>query len=481
MAGKRASGEGSRKSEIRNQKSEVRSQKSEVRSQKKEEKRSLNGTGRKQGMKCIVVVGAQWGDEGKGKVVDYLAASFDYIARYAGGHNAGHTVIFNGHRFILQLIPCGILRPGRHAVIGPGVVVDPAALVGELDTLHKAGIEVAGRLHISNRAHLIFPYHRQMDKAAEAARGSGKIGTTARGIGPAYEDKMARHGLRVCDLMDAELFRQKLARVVQEKDAICRATYGVPLDAAGHAEEYLTLGVRIREFVCDTAELLNGALSEGKPVLVEGAQGTMLDIDHGTYPYVTSSSATAGGACTGLGIPPTHIAGVVGVTKAYTTRVGSGPFPTEMPDLEAKEVRDRGNEYGAVTGRPRRCGWLDLFMLRYAVMLNGISSLVVTKLDVFDTQREIQVCVGYRYKGAVLREMPAEIEILEQVKPEYRTLPGWCSSTFGVRDAAALPQAARDYLAFISDQLGVEIGMISTGPERDATIVPAESQLARWL
>ena len=432
-------------------------------------------------MKAIVVVGAQWGDEGKGKVVDYLAGSFDYIARCAGGHNAGHTVIFNGQRFILQLIPCGILRPGKHAVIGSGVVVDPAALVAELASLQKAGIDVTGRLHLSNRAHLIFPYHRQMEKAAEAARGAAKIGTTSRGIGPAYEDKMARHGLRVCDLMEPEGFRKKLERLLGEKNAISTAAYGAPLDVGGLLDEYLALGERIRGFVTDTAALLNRALEQGRNVLIEGAQGTMLDIDHGTYPYVTSSSATAGGACTGLGLAPTRISGIVGVTKAYTTRVGSGPFPTEMPDLEASEVRDRGREYGAVTGRPRRCGWLDLVMLRYAVMLNGIDSLVVTKLDVFDTQREIQVCVGYRYNGAPIREMPAAAEQFAEVTPVYRTLPGWCSSTYGIRDAAALPPAARDYLKFISGELGVEIGMISTGPERDATIVAPGSKLSAWL
>ncbi len=432
-------------------------------------------------MKSVVVVGAQWGDEGKGKVVDYLAASFDYIARCAGGHNAGHTVIFNDHRFILQLIPCGILRSGKHAVIGSGVVVDLSALIAEIENLGKAGIDVTGRLYLSNRAHLIFPYHRQMEKAAEAARGANKIGTTSRGIGPAYEDKMARHGLRVCDLLDPAGFREKLERVLREKDAVCRAAYGASLDVAGMVEQSLELGARIRGFIIDTAELLNGALEKGQSVLFEGAQGTMLDIDHGTYPYVTSSSATAGGACTGLGVPPTHITGVGGVTKAYTTRVGSGPFPTEMPDLEAKQVRDRGQEYGAVTGRPRRCGWLDLAMLRYAVMLNGIDSLVVTKLDVFDTQREIQVCTGYRYKGALIHEMPASADELARVTPEYCALPGWCNSTYGVRDAAALPKAARDYLKFISDQLGVEIGMISTGPEREATIICTGTKMASWL
>ncbi len=432
-------------------------------------------------MPAIVIVGAQWGDEGKGKVVDYLAGSFDYTARYGGGHNAGHTVIFGGHRFILQLIPCGILRPGKRAVIGSGVVVDPAALVAEMDTLAKAGIEVNGRLFISNRAHVIFPYHRQMEKAAEAARGAAKIGTTSRGIGPSYEDKMARRGLRICDLMDREAFPPKLADILKEKDSICRAAFGQPLETAGLAAQYLQLAERLRGYVTDTSALLNTALSEGRSVLLEGAQGTMLDIDHGTYPYVTSSSCTAGGACTGLGIAPRRITGVVGVTKAYTTRVGSGPFPTEMPDLEAKELRDRGKEYGAVTGRPRRCGWLDLAMLRYAITLNAIDSLVVTKLDVFDTQPEIQVCTRYRYKGSPILEMPAKVEMFEHITPEYKALRGWCAPTSSLHNDQGLPAAARDYLKFVSDQLQVEIGMISTGPERDATFIPPGTKLASWL
>ena len=432
-------------------------------------------------MNSIVVVGAQWGDEGKGKVVDYMAASFDYIARCAGGHNAGHTVIYDGKRFVLQLIPCGILRPGRHAIIGSGVVVDPAALVAELDSLASAGITVDGRLHLSNRAHLIFPYHRQMEVAAETARGASKIGTTSRGIGPTYEDKMARQGLRVCDLMEPERFREKLSKVICQKNAICRSAYGTELSVEGLAEKYLEYAERLRPFVTDTMALVNGVLDQKKSVLFEGAQGTMLDIDFGTYPFVTSSNATSGGACTGLGVAPTRISGVVGITKAYTTRVGSGPFPTEMPDLEAGEVRSRGNEYGAVTGRPRRCGWLDLVILRYAVMLNGISSLVVTKLDVFDTQREIQVCVGYRYKGSPVKEMPATAEDLAAMTPEYRTLPGWRTSTEGKRNGDKLPSVAEDYLKFIADYLGVEIGMVSTGPERDATLVTPGSQMASWL
>ena len=432
-------------------------------------------------MKSVVVVGAQWGDEGKGKVVDYLAGSFDYIARCAGGHNAGHTVIFNGDRFVLQLIPCGILRPARHAVIGAGVVVDPEALVNEIQMLAKAGIDVSGRLHVSNRAHLIFPYHRELERAAEAARGANKIGTTSRGIGPAYEDKMARRGLRMCDLLDPPAFREKAARVVAEKNRLAKGAYGADIDFSHEVEQTLRLGERIRAYITDTSALLNSAMDGGHSVLFEGAQGTMLDIDHGTYPYVTSSNATSGGAATGLGVPPTKISAVLNVSKAYTTRVGSGPFPTEMPDLEAKEVRERGKEFGAVTGRPRRCGWLDLMVLRYAKMINGMDSLVITKLDVFDTQREIQVCTGYRYKGSPIHEMPASAEELESVTPEYKSLPGWCQSTYGVRDAAQLPKAALNYLRFISDSLDAEIGMISTGPERDATIIPAGTLFASWL
>jgi len=431
--------------------------------------------------RAIVIVGAQWGDEGKGKVVDYLASAFDYSARYGGGHNAGHTVIINSHKFVLQLVPCGILRPGKKAVIGAGVVVDPAALISEVESIRKGGLEVDGRLFLSNRAHLIFPFHRELEKSAEAARGPHRIGTTSRGIGPAYEDKMARCGLRVCDLMDAERFERKLAHIIEEKDAFSRACYGRGLETQGILEKYRELGGKIRGYVADTSALLNGALAEGKSVLFEGAQGTMLDIDHGTYPYVTSSSATAGGACTGLGIAPTRVTGVIGVTKAYTTRVGGGPFPTEMPDLDAQAVRDRGNEYGAVTGRPRRCGWLDLVMLRYAVQVNGIDSLVVTKLDVFDTQKEIQVCVGYKYKGSRLEQMPAEAEVLAEVTPEYKTVPGWQQQTEHIRDAKDLPKAASDYLKFASDWLGTEIGMISTGPERDATLVPPGTKLASWL
>jgi adenylosuccinate synthase len=431
--------------------------------------------------KAVSIVGAQWGDEGKGKVVDYLASSFDYTARYAGGHNAGHTVIFNGNKFILQLIPSGILRPGKKAIIGAGTVVDLAALVGELENLKKSGIDVRGRLFLSKRAHVIFPYHREMDRAAESARGAAAIGTTSRGIGPAYEDKAARRGIRVCDLLNATRFREKLERVIAEKDAISAASYGHKLETAGLFEQTIEIAAHIRGLIADTTALLNSALDAGETVLFEGAQGTMLDIDHGTYPFVTSSNAISGGATTGLGVGPTRITGVVGVTKAYTTRVGSGPFPTEMLDGDAEAVRARGNEFGAVTGRPRRCGWLDLPVLRYAKMLNGIDSLVVTKLDVFDSQSEIKVCTGYKYKGSPIKEMPPEIEVLSEVEPVYHTLPGWQQPTPNAREVKDLPVAARDYLNFISDALQVEIGMISTGPERDATIIARGTKLASWL
>jgi adenylosuccinate synthase len=431
--------------------------------------------------KAVAIVGAQWGDEGKGKVVDFLASSFDYTARYAGGHNAGHTVIFNNHKYVLQLIPSGILRPGKKAIIGPGTVVDLAALVGELENLKKSGIDVRGRLFLSKRAHVILPYHREMDRAAEAARGAAAIGTTSRGIGPAYEDKAARRGIRVCDLLDPDRFREKLDRVVAEKDLISVASYGHKLETAGLFEQTMETAAHIRDLIADTTALINTALDNGESVLFEGAQGTMLDIDHGTYPFVTSSNAISGGAMTGLGVGPTRVTGVVGVTKAYTTRVGSGPFPTEMLDGDAEAVRARGNEFGAVTGRPRRCGWLDLPVLGYAKMLNGIDSLVVTKLDVFDSQSEIKVCTGYKYKGSPLSEMPPEIEILSAVEPVYRTLPGWQKSTPEAREVKDLPVAARDYLNFISDALQLEIGMISTGPERDATIVTRGTKLASWL
>jgi adenylosuccinate synthase len=432
--------------------------------------------------KTAVIVGAQWGDEGKGKIVDVLSENFSVVARYAGGHNAGHTVIINGKKFILQLVPCGVLRNGCCSVIGNGVVLDPLAFLKEVAGLREAGVKVDGNLFVSNRAHVILPYHRMIELAAENAPGRVKIGTTSRGIGPAYEDKMGRRGLRVADLLDLKLLKKHIENAVREKNMIAHALFNSePLDADKMYSEYAAAAEKIAPFVRDTAVLLNQALDNGSSILFEGAQGTMLDIDHGTYPFVTSSSATSGGVATGMGVPPTKIRHVLGISKAYTTRVGGGPFPTEMPDLEANEVRDRGKEFGAVTGRPRRCGWLDLAELRYAKMINGIDSLVVTKLDVFDTQREIKVCVGYTYKGAPIHEMPASAEQYERVTPVYKSLPGWCQSTYGIRAASELPKAALEYLRFVSDFLQVEIGMISTGPERDATIIQPGTLLAGWL
>ena len=433
-------------------------------------------------MSTVIVVGAQWGDEGKGKVVDFLAADYDIVARYQGGHNAGHTVVVDGKKFVLQLIPSGILHPGKWVVIGSGVVLDPAALLSELESLAESGITATGRLFVSNRAHLIFPHAREMERAAEAALGPLKIGTTARGIGPTYEDKMGRRGLRTCDLLEPERFRQKLHDLLEHKNALARALYGkAALDSAPVIEQYLGYAERLRPFISDVAFLLAEARRAGKAILCEGAQGTMLDVDHGTYPFVTSSSATAGGACTGLGIPPAAITDVLGVTKAYTTRVGSGPFATEVSGKIAETLRERGGEYGAVTGRPRRCGWLDLMVLRYSALLNGITSLVVTKLDVLDQLAEIPVCVGYRYKGTPLREMPPEADVLEALEPEYQTLLGWQSSTRGLAAYEQLPQKARDYLQYVADQVEVEIGMVSTGPQRAETILLPDSRLASWF
>ncbi len=433
-------------------------------------------------MSTVVVVGTQWGDEGKGKVVDYLAAPFDIIARYQGGHNAGHTVVVDGRKFILQLIPSGILRENRWAVIGSGVVLDPAALLDELANLEKAGVHTEGRLFISNRTHLIFPYHRELEKAAEAALGPLKIGTTARGIGPTYEDKMGRRGLRACDLLDTDSLRPKLQALVELKTKLARALYGkTDVNFLPLIEQYIGYAGKLRGYITDVPLLLAEGRRAGKRTLCEGAQGTMLDVDHGTYPFVTSSSATAGGACIGLGIPPTAVRGVLGVTKAYTTRVGSGPFASEMTGPAAEALRERGNEYGAVTGRPRRCGWLDLEVLRYSALINGITSFVITKLDILDTLAEIPVCVGYRYKGSPHKGMPADPEVFEAIEPVYENVPGWQTETRGLRDWKDLPQRARDYLKFVSDSVGVEIGMISTGPGREETILLPDSQLASLL
>ena len=371
--------------------------------------------------KAAVIVGAQWGDEGKGKIVDVLSQNFSIVARYAGGHNAGHTVIINGKKFVLQLVPCGVLRPGCRSVIGNGVVLDPMAFLKEVAALRETGVKVDGSLFVSNRAHVILPYHRLIELASENAPGRVKIGTTSRGIGPTYEDKMGRRGLRVADLLDLQLLKTHIQNACHEKNMIAHALFNSePLDADKMYEEYAEASVKIAPFVCDTASLLNKALAHGDSIVFEGAQGTMLDIDHGTYPFVTSSSATSGGAVTGSGVAPTAIDTVIGVTKAYCTRVGGGPFPTEAQDANGDMLRKRGNEFGAVTGRPRRCGWIDLPLLRYAGMINGISWLVVTKLDVLDELAEIPVCVGYKINGKETETVAAMNEAFGVQLKEYQ-------------------------------------------------------------
>jgi adenylosuccinate synthase len=422
--------------------------------------------------KTAVIVGAQWGDEGKGKIVDVLSENFSVVARYAGGHNAGHTVIIKGSKFVLQLVPCGVLRKGCRAVIGNGVVLDPMALLKEVDMLRGAGVQIDGNLFVSSRAHVILPYHRMIEMGAENAPGRVKIGTTSRGIGPAYEDKMGRRGLRVADMLDSSLLRATIENACREKNMIAHALFNSePLDADGMVREYAAAAQRIAPFVTDTALLLNRALADGESILFEGAQGTMLDIDHGTYPFVTSSSSTSGGAVTGTGVAPNAIGTVIGVTKAYCTRVGGGPFPTEITDSLADKLRAKGNEYGAVTGRPRRCGWVDLPLLRYAQMVNGVNWWVVTKLDVLDELEEIPVCVGYKVNGRKTAEVPALATGFDHVECIYQRMPGWKKTTAGITRFEKLPQRAQEYLQFIEKESGATIGMVSTGPERDQTIL----------
>ena len=430
----------------------------------------------------VVVVGAQWGDEGKGKVVDTLAEHFDIVARYQGGANAGHTVYVCGKKFILQLLPTGIVRPDKTAVIGNGVVVDPEALLREIKAVEGNGVRVDGRLIISDRAHLILPYHRAHEVAAEEARGVGKIGTTAKGIGPTYEDKAGRRGLRAGDLRHPELFRRRCSEVVAEKNRIASALFGgTALDPVAVADQCLQAAPRIVPFLADVSAYLNAEMDRGKRVLFEGAQGTLLDLDHGTYPFVTSSSASAGGACTGTGVGPTRIQSVVGVSKAYATRVGSGPFPTEAKGPEGEKIRERGGEYGAVTGRPRRCGWFDVPAARYTARLNHLQALIITKLDILDNLAEIPVGVAYEYEGKRSTEFPQDVDILERVQVQYCVLPGWLESTFGIKDFSKLPQKAKEYLRFLSAQAGVEIAMVSTGPERDQALWLEDSRFAALI
>jgi adenylosuccinate synthase len=433
-------------------------------------------------MSNVIVLGAQRGDEGKGKVVDLLAERFDVVARYQGGHNAGHTVFIGEKKFVLKLIPSGILRPGVQAVIGNGVVVDLAALLEEIAALESNGIDATKQLRISNRAHVIFPFHRLIEKMSEARENRIPIGTTSRGIGPCYEDKTGRRGIRIADLYDPESFRDLYDTLAEDKKTLA-ATFNLhdTIDYAEIRAQHEQYAERIRPMVCDTAALLADAMAHGKRILFEGAQGTMLDIDHGTYPFVTSSSASAGGASIGTGVPPTKIEGIIGVSKAYNTRVGSGPFPTESNDATGDLLRREGQEFGAVTGRPRRCGWFDVPLLKYTAMVNGFDTLFIMKLDVLDVLDEIPVCVGYRLYGAEVTEMPATYRALEAIEPVYEKMAGWRTSTRGINRFDELPDEARAYLRFLEERTGVEVGGVSTGPERNETIIRAGSKLERLI
>lgn len=419
-------------------------------------------------MSVRIIVGAQWGDEGKGKIVDLLSEEADIVARYQGGANAGHTIVIGDTKYVLHLIPSGILHDGTQCVIGNGVVIDPVALLDEITMLEGMGINIAGRLHISHKAHLIMPYHKMLDQAREAMAGS--IGTTGRGIGPSYIDKAQRTGIRIVDLLDRDSLTEKLRTNIEATNRILRAVYDVePLNVDAIIDEYVAFDSRIDPYITDTTAYLHTAMKSGKRVLAEGAQGALLDLDHGTYPFVTSSNPTSGGACTGLGIAPTSISSVLGVVKAYSTRVGNGPFPTELHDADGDLLRSEGHEFGATTGRSRRCGWLDIPALRYSIMVNGIDSIALTKLDVLGVFETIQICTAYHVDDKPVKHFPADVRTLEKVQCEYVTIPGWKSTLDGIRSFRDLPKAAQDYITTVEDFLGVAIEWVSTSPARDDT------------
>jgi adenylosuccinate synthase len=416
----------------------------------------------------LAVLGAQWGDEGKGKIVDLLTPHFSLVARFQGGHNAGHTVYVNRAKFILRLIPAGILHPGITCVIGNGVVIDPQALFAEVDELARNGVDIDDRIVISDKAHLILPYHRDLDLLSEARRGERKIGTTSRGIGPAYEDKIARRGIRVCDLADPAGLEQNVRDNVTARNRLVQDS---TMDWKPVLDQMLKYAERMKPWIRDVSVLLADAMRDGKSILFEGAQGTLLDIDHGTYPYVTSSNASIGGVCTGLGVPPKAIGRVLGVVKAYTTRVGEGPFPTELSGAMGARLRESGSEYGAVTGRPRRCGWYDAVAVRYAARLNGLDGLALTKLDVLDGLETIQICTGYRAGSRTIANFPSDTRELAQCEPIYESMSGWDAPTKGLRRFDQLPAAARKYIARLEEVSGVPAAIVSTGSERDDTIL----------
>ena len=416
----------------------------------------------------LAILGAQWGDEGKGKIVDLVTPRFSIVARYQGGHNAGHTVYVGGKKFILRLIPSGILHPAVKCVIGNGVVVDPKALLSEVDELNAAGVDVGNRIVVSDKAHLILPYHRDLDLLSEARRGERKIGTTSRGIGPAYEDKIARRGIRVGDLADPAGLEHNVRANVDARNRLVQDT---TMDAGDVLAELARHAARLLPWVRDVSLLLAEAMKAGQSILFEGAQGTLLDIDHGTYPYVTSSNASIGGVCTGLGVPPKSIDGVLGVVKAYTTRVGEGPFPTELTGDMGNILRDSGNEYGSVTGRPRRCGWYDAVAARYGVRINGIDALALTKLDVLDGVETLDICTAYRCGSRTITEFPSDLSQLAACAPIYESMPGWKTATRGARRYEDLPDAAKKYIARLEEVSGVRMAIVSTGSERDDTIL----------
>jgi adenylosuccinate synthase len=420
----------------------------------------------------LAVIGAQWGDEGKGKIVDLLCERFDVVARYQGGHNAGHTVKFADQHYALRLIPSGILHRDKLCLLGNGMVIDPEALLEEIEKLRGMGVHIDDNLKVSDSAHVILPYHKALDLARESAAGEAKIGTTGRGIGPAYETKMSRYGIRIADLLDPDILREKIELASAERNRVLQIVYGKEtFDPQQLFDSYVRYGEVLAPRITNGALLINEKIRAGKAVMFEGAQGTMLDVDHGTYPFVTSSSTVVGGVCTGLGVAPKHIHQVIAVVKAYTTRVGAGPFPTELNEARGEHLRTRGNEFGTVTGRPRRTGWLDLPLLRTSAMLNGIDSIALTKLDVLDDFEQIAVCTSYKVRGETWKTFPTFA--VDQYQPEYRTMKGWCQSTAGVTSYDALPQQAKDYVRYIEDEIGTPVTIISTGPRREETIVRA--------
>lgn len=426
-------------------------------------------------MSGVVIVGAQWGDEGKGKIVDVLTEKADVVARYQGGHNAGHTVVINNEKFVLHLIPSGILHKDKLCIIGNGVVIEPSALIEEINGLKERGVDVGKNLLISKNAHLIMPYHIAIDNAHEKLRGSRKIGTTGRGIGPAYVDKMARTGIRVVDLYYPKVLKEKLDANLREINFLLKNRYKTKgFTTNGILKKYMGYAEKLSRYVADADIIINDMIAKQRKVLFEGAQGTLLDVDHGTYPFVTSSSATAGGACTGLGVGPTRISKVLGVVKAYTTRVGGGPFPTEILGGVGEELRQRGGEYGATTGRPRRCGWLDFVGLRHALRVNGLTGIAITKLDILDALGTIKVCVAYKYGNSIHRDFPKEFSLLEEAVPVYEEIEGWKESTAGIKKFEKLPGNARKYIKKIEDTLGVKVDMVSTGQRRDELIMLRE-------